>query len=118
MWRSATDAGRGATVDPVTGLPNRRQLLLALPRAIASATEAAPIALVLLDLNGFKAYNDRFGHQAGDKLLQLLARRLEACVASAGTGRRTAWAAASSASSRRSMRSSARTTSSSTPWQR
>jgi diguanylate cyclase (GGDEF)-like protein len=75
----------GASRDGVTGLPNRRQLMLDLPRVLAQATEERAFALVLVDLNGFKAYNDRFGHQAGDKLLAHLARRVEAIVDGTGT---------------------------------
>jgi diguanylate cyclase (GGDEF)-like protein len=81
-------AAASSSVDAVTGLANRRRLLLELPRTLATATDQAPVALVLLDLNGFKAYNDRFGHQAGDRLLALLARRLEASFAGAGTAYR------------------------------
>jgi diguanylate cyclase (GGDEF)-like protein len=73
-----------ASRDAVTGLPNRRQLVLDLPGWLSGASAAEPVALILLELNGFKAYNDRFGHQAGDRLLQLLARRVEATVGERG----------------------------------
>ncbi|HKB49994.1 MAG TPA: diguanylate cyclase, partial [Solirubrobacterales bacterium] len=60
---------REAKVDPLTGLANRRRLLGDLERHAAEATEEHPALLVLFDLDGFKAYNDTFGHNAGDALL-------------------------------------------------
>jgi two-component system cell cycle response regulator len=83
LWRGGARPA-GASRDAVTGLPNRRQLVLDLPGRIARATAEEPAALILLELNGFKAYNDRFGHQAGDRLLQLLSRRVEAAVEARG----------------------------------
>ncbi len=68
-----------ARLDPLTGLPNRlamRELLSAEPQG----DEQVPIALHLIDLDGFKAVNDRFGHPAGDRVLQEVARRLTATV--------------------------------------
>jgi len=61
-----------ASTDPLTGLGNRRALLHDLDRALAEPSAA----LVLLDLDGFKTYNDRFGHHAGDALLTRLGQRL------------------------------------------
>jgi diguanylate cyclase (GGDEF)-like protein len=64
-----------AATDPLTGLGNRRALAAALDaRLDADAPE--PLLLGLFDLNGFKNYNDGFGHGAGDLLLQRLARSL------------------------------------------
>jgi diguanylate cyclase (GGDEF)-like protein len=83
LWRGGSRPS-GASRDLVTGLPNRRQLVLDLPGRLARSSAAEPAALVLLELNGFKAYNDRFGHQAGDRLLQLLSRRVEAAVGERG----------------------------------
>ena len=60
-----------ATTDALTGLGNRRLLLGDLARQV-QAPGATPGLLVLLDLNGFKNYNDAFGHPAGDALLQRL----------------------------------------------
>jgi two-component system, cell cycle response regulator len=68
-----------ATTDALTGLANRRRLQLDLADVLG---ENRPHALVLLDLNGFKAYNDSFGHGAGD---MLLARLGEALAESLGT---------------------------------
>ncbi len=62
--------------DPLTGLGNRRALLRDLELALAGAGAASPRLMLLFDLNGFKLYNDTFGHPAGDALLARLARRL------------------------------------------
>jgi diguanylate cyclase (GGDEF)-like protein len=73
-----------ALTDELTGLGNRRLLLEHLDRVAAEATPEAPSALVLFDLNGFKHYNDTWGHLEGDRLLGELARRLEREVGAAG----------------------------------
>jgi diguanylate cyclase (GGDEF)-like protein len=65
-----------ATTDGLTGLGNRRKLLVDLERRVRSARPDAPTVLTLFDLNGFKNYNDTFGHQAGDALLQRLGSAL------------------------------------------
>jgi diguanylate cyclase (GGDEF)-like protein len=70
--------------DGLSGLRNRRALLLDLDLAMASATAAAPRTLALFDLDGFKQYNDAFGHAAGDALLKRLAGELEAAVGEHG----------------------------------
>lgn len=67
--------------DHLTGLPNRRLLLDTFRRASARAhREKRRLALMFLDLDGFKLVNDQFGHAAGDKILKEVARRLKACV--------------------------------------
>jgi two-component system cell cycle response regulator len=71
---------REALTDPLTGLGNRRRLIRDLEDALARGA-SAPAALVLYDLNGFKAYNDTFGHPAGDALLTRLGARLGAAAA-------------------------------------
>lgn len=63
-----------AVLDPLTGLGNRRALEVALTEGFGGGG----CHLGLLDLDGFKAYNDRFGHPAGDDLLRRLASRLQA----------------------------------------
>ncbi len=70
-----------ALTDALTGLGNRRSLMLQLEAEVAAATEAEPRAVMLFDLDGFKQYNDWHGHPAGDALLSA-ARR------TAGRGRR------------------------------
>lgn len=64
-----------ATTDFLTGLPNRRAFVAALEAQITEKAHGA-FALALLDLNRFKAVNDTFGHEAGDRLLQEVAARL------------------------------------------
>lgn len=73
--------------DPLTGLANRRSLLADLELRLIEATSARPLLLLLFDLDGFKAYNDTYGHPAGDALLLRLATRLADAVA----GRATAY---------------------------
>jgi diguanylate cyclase (GGDEF)-like protein len=63
--------------DALTGIPNRRQLKADLDQGLTQASQAKPLLLMLFDLNGFKAYNDTFGHPAGDALLIRLAKALE-----------------------------------------
>jgi diguanylate cyclase (GGDEF)-like protein len=68
-----------ALVDVLTELPNRRQLMIDLAEAIAKG-ESEPTMLALFDLDGFKSYNDAFGHAAGDALLTRLGRALSAAA--------------------------------------
>lgn len=63
--------------DPLTDLPNRRQLQSKLDLAIAfSKRSGKKVAVMFIDLDGFKAINDTMGHQAGDCLLKEVAKRL------------------------------------------
>jgi diguanylate cyclase (GGDEF)-like protein len=70
-----------ATTDALTGLGNRRKLLGDLARAVRTARSDEPVVLTLFDLNGFKNYNDAFGHPAGDALLLRLGHALADAVA-------------------------------------
>jgi diguanylate cyclase len=65
-----------ATHDPLTGLPNRAAILARLAVALEAGRDTST-ALCYLDLDGFKAINDRYGHQAGDELLVTVARRID-----------------------------------------
>jgi diguanylate cyclase (GGDEF)-like protein len=80
-WRIKAEerAHAMAMHDPLTGLPNRRNITQAIEKAIAHA-DATPLTLLLIDLNRFKAINDLHGHQAGDELLIETAKRLKAHV--------------------------------------
>jgi two-component system, cell cycle response regulator len=72
--------------DELTGLPNRRALMLDLEGAITRPAAAGSLRLLaLFDLDGFKLYNDTFGHPAGDALLERLGRRLERFAALQGS---------------------------------
>jgi two-component system, cell cycle response regulator len=69
-----------ARTDSLTGLRNRRSLMFDLELQLSHADRARPRALLLFDLDGFKEYNDAFGHPAGDELLVRLAGRLADAV--------------------------------------
>ena len=70
-----------AMKDTLTDLPNRRALQQKLPEALArSARSGKPLAVFFLDIDGFKSVNDRYGHDAGDELLRILAQRIVATV--------------------------------------
>ncbi|HEX5027752.1 MAG TPA: diguanylate cyclase [Gaiellaceae bacterium] len=73
-----------ATTDALTGLANRRQLLVDLDRRLA-AEPVPPTLLMLFDLDGFKGYNDTFGHPAGDALLARLGTKLATVPGRTGT---------------------------------
>jgi diguanylate cyclase (GGDEF)-like protein len=74
-WESLTD--------PLTGLRNRRALVSRLEELCAEGSPE-PHVLLLLDLDGFKAYNDSFGHSAGDAVLRRLGQRLRAAAGEHG----------------------------------
>ncbi len=76
---------RELSTDPLTGVRNRRALVEDLPRVCQGASEDEPAFLWFFDLNGFKRYNDSFGHVAGDALLARLGRRLRETVKDHGT---------------------------------
>ncbi|CUI08974.1 putative bifunctional diguanylate cyclase/phosphodiesterase [Massilia antarctica] len=77
---------RNAYYDSLTGLPNRILFRERLEQDVrrAARTEFA-LALLFIDLDGFKEVNDRFGHDAGDLLLRQVAQRLQACVRATDT---------------------------------
>ena len=67
--------------DALTGLPNRRAFEEAFIRASVGATRSGkPLSLLIVDADHFKRFNDRYGHQVGDAVLQGLARCLSASV--------------------------------------
>jgi diguanylate cyclase (GGDEF)-like protein len=69
-----------AVTDELTGLRNRRRLIDDLAEAFSEDAEAGDVMLLLFDLDGFKRYNDTYGHPAGDALLARLGRRLAEVV--------------------------------------
>lgn len=81
------EARRLATTDPLTGLGNRRLLEEALQNGLA-ATAEVPLALVMLDVDHFKAVNDSHGHPAGDAVLRHLAETLQQGLGANGTAAR------------------------------
>lgn len=70
--------------DPLTGLPNRLQLVETVTAAVATAEPADRIGLGFVDLDGFKAVNDTYGHATGDLLLAAVADRLRLAVTGKG----------------------------------
>jgi diguanylate cyclase (GGDEF)-like protein len=72
--------------DPLTGLGSQARLRMDLE--LRERSPEAPLTVILLDLNGFKRYNDNFGHPAGDKMLATLGKRLKAAIEPPATGYR------------------------------
>jgi diguanylate cyclase (GGDEF)-like protein len=77
-----------ADTDALTGLPNRRALMRDLESQLATAGEQRQLALALFDLDGFKQYNDTFGHPAGDALLARLGGKLKRALEGSGSAYR------------------------------
>jgi two-component system, cell cycle response regulator len=73
-----------ATTDSLSGLANRRALMADLERVAQQARMGVAFTVVFFDLNGFKGYNDSFGHAAGDALLARLGGELQVAVAGHG----------------------------------
>jgi diguanylate cyclase (GGDEF)-like protein len=71
------DAEILAYTDALTGLGNRRKAEAAIQEAIAATP---PLSLLVFDMNGFKAINDRYGHNQGDQLLKVVAQRMRGAV--------------------------------------
>jgi diguanylate cyclase (GGDEF)-like protein/PAS domain S-box-containing protein len=75
-----------ANHDPLTDLPNRQLFMELLSLELADARRyAKQLALLFLDLNGFKQVNDTLGHSCGDRLLQEVAKRLRDCIRESDT---------------------------------
>ena len=78
LRRAERELERRADHDALTGLPNRHRLERELQQAIVNATRTGNgLALLYIDLDGFKAVNDRGGHVAGDRMLREVAFRLQ-----------------------------------------
>jgi diguanylate cyclase (GGDEF)-like protein len=75
--RAEVDLFRGSHRDPLTGLANRQSFGAALAAQLADAT---PVALILLDLDGFAALNSAYGHRAGDEVLAAASDRLRGLI--------------------------------------
>lgn len=78
-----------AIYDPLTGLLNRACFMENLEKSVACAARARQkVGVVFIDLDGFKAVNDRFGHQVGDLLLMEIGRRINRVVRAADSAAR------------------------------
>jgi diguanylate cyclase (GGDEF)-like protein/PAS domain S-box-containing protein len=74
--------------DALTGLPNRSHFLACLEQEIGQIQTTRSVAVMFVDLNGFKEINDTFGHEAGDEFLREIARRVNECVGTLGIAAR------------------------------
>jgi diguanylate cyclase (GGDEF)-like protein len=66
--------------DPLTHLANKRAMETQLPDLLDKASLSAPVYVLALDLDGFKAVNDTYGHGAGDEVLKAVATRMKATI--------------------------------------
>ena len=83
-----TASQKEALSDALTGLRNRRALVSDLADGTSRAGVDRPLLLALFDLDGFKQYNDTFGHPAGDALLARLGQRLQTTLGGVATAYR------------------------------
>jgi diguanylate cyclase (GGDEF)-like protein/PAS domain S-box-containing protein len=86
--RASEELAHQALHDPLTGLGNRRALLADLQARLDRASPKRPLLLQLFDLDGFKTYNDAYGHPAGDSLLTRMASRLQESLVDRATAYR------------------------------
>ena len=83
LQQANNELSRQALSDPLTGLPNRRALMLELHRLFSLLKRTGhPLLISFIDLDGFKAINDTHGHDAGDLLLQTMAQQLAGALRS------------------------------------
>lgn len=79
LYSEITQITMQAETDPLTGLANRLRLSHTLESAIGGSR---PFSLLYLDLEKFKPFNDTYGHEIGDKVLKIVARRLQRSIRS------------------------------------
>jgi diguanylate cyclase (GGDEF)-like protein len=79
-----SDRENKAAIDPLTGLANRARFFAVLDTHVERATPDRTLAVMYIDLDGFKTVNDTMGHAAGDELLRQMAVRFKASVAPDG----------------------------------
>jgi diguanylate cyclase (GGDEF)-like protein len=78
---------QAAHSDPMTGLANRRGFVEASGRELARAARTrTPLSFVLFDIDHFKQVNDRFGHSAGDRVLEAIAETMRNCLRASDLG--------------------------------
>jgi diguanylate cyclase (GGDEF)-like protein len=77
LHEARAKAERLALTDDLTGLANRRHARMVLEREFAAARRGRPLSVVMIDLDHFKAFNDRHGHRAGDAALRAFGDALE-----------------------------------------
>ena len=65
-----------ATIDQLTGVPNRAHFIKLATEALMEAPEAEPVGMIIIDVDRFKLINDTYGHLVGDEALQLIARTI------------------------------------------
>lgn len=84
--RAHQSVAQMAITDPLTGLPNRRHFTECLEKELSrKSADGLPFALLVLDLDGFKEINDRYGHDEGDRVLTLVAATLKGAVRESDT---------------------------------
>lgn len=85
LERANERLARAATTDPLTGVANRRAFDAFLAESWSrSHEEQRPLALIMLDIDWFKRYNDHHGHQAGDRCLIAVAQAVQSCLRRTG----------------------------------
>lgn len=83
LRHSLGEAREQAATDGLTGIANRQRFDQAIGRATVAASQAAaPLTLLMVDIDHFKRFNDTHGHQVGDQVLRLVARTLTDCLRS------------------------------------
>jgi diguanylate cyclase len=81
LQRDLNDVRRESMLDPLTKISNRKSFDEGLRAGLAQARESdTPLCLILIDIDHFKTFNDRYGHQTGDQVLRLVAMTLKSNI--------------------------------------